>query len=157
MSRSTPAYFRERIERRVKAGVCVSCSMPARENRRECAACAVRHASGRRVSIERRRRERSVMGLCSQCGGEREREDRAWCSKCREAAVIWRLRRLARGVCRCGGELRDRRWRMCGACRLRARVRWRDNNYSRSLASLHVSFDEKFERFICRKERGYVR
>ena len=89
-------------ERYRAAGLCANCGRDRdRPDRKNCARCRRRlaDASNRyrdaHPRIERqphrdyltaRRRKRIAAGLCTECGGERDRDDRKLCARCRRRA-----------------------------------------------------------------------
>ena len=76
------------------------------------------------MTIQERRRLWLAAGLCRDCGGKRDDEQRLRCAKCRtrrnkhgDGRTARRLRREQAGLCgRCGNE-RDIEFKLCKACR----------------------------------------
>ena len=123
---------RYRAERRA-AGKCANCG--GKRDRLDRAYCAVcrkatnerKSGVGRRSSVLYRRPLRSTSeyelkqrvgrranGVCTRCGGERDRSDRFECAGCRDSHRAFALRQRAAGKCvRCSAKSDTRLCRTC--------------------------------------------
>ena len=72
--------MRALYERRKLQGVCVTCAVPWTDSNK-CPTCSAEEAAAKRRYYQSRRQRFDEAGLCTHCGGQRDRDGK-WCTAC---------------------------------------------------------------------------